>query len=242
MLHHIRSKPWEPLHKKYVCQLVGRSVDLFNKSRPTRPPRSPALSRAAADAAGSRDGALCPRTRAAPLTFVRSSPGRMLKNSVYDMAVPTEVLPRDPPRPARVREALPRSGPALASPLPLPQVPALRLCVWWGSAARPAPQTDGKLVICGDTHGQLADFLWVLKQNGEPSPTNAYLLNGDIADRGENAVEILVRPAQRRSRARWGCVLTRRAWRGAARSSRSCTSCFTQRPFPSTAGTTRTSK
>ncbi|KAJ1485572.1 PP1-like protein serine/threonine phosphatase, partial [Baffinella frigidus] len=51
---------------------------------------------------------------------------------------------------------------------------------------------DGKLVICGDTHGQLADFLWVLKQNGEPSPENGYLLNGDIADRGENAVEILV--------------------------------------------------
>ena len=55
------------------------------------------------------------------------------------------------------------------------------------------PQTeDGKLVICGDTHGQLADFLWVLKQNGEPSPTTGYLLNGDIADRGENASEIII--------------------------------------------------
>mmetsp|Transcript_6032 Transcript_6032/g.14724 ORF Transcript_6032/g.14724 Transcript_6032/m.14724 type:complete len:938 (+) Transcript_6032:50-2863(+) len=97
VLHHIRTKPYELIHRKYVCQLVGRSVDLFNK---------------------------------------------LLKNSVYDMAVP------DTP--------------------------------------------DGKLVICGDTHGQLADFLWVLKQNGEPSPENGYLLNGDIADRGENAVEILV--------------------------------------------------
>ncbi|KAJ1481751.1 PP1-like protein serine/threonine phosphatase, partial [Baffinella frigidus] len=47
-------------------------------------------------------------------------------------------------------------------------------------------------VICGDTHGQLADFLWVLKQNGEPSVQTAYLLNGDIADRGEDAVEIFV--------------------------------------------------
>ena len=45
-------------------------------------------------------------------------------------------------------------------------------------------------MILGDTHGQLADFLWVLKQNGEPSPSNAYLLNGDIADRGEHACEI----------------------------------------------------
>uniref|UniRef100_A0A7S0U557 Serine/threonine-protein phosphatase n=2 Tax=Hemiselmis andersenii TaxID=464988 RepID=A0A7S0U557_HEMAN len=52
--------------------------------------------------------------------------------------------------------------------------------------------SDGKLVICGDTHGQLADFLWVLKQNGEPSPTTGYLLNGDVADRGEDASEILM--------------------------------------------------
>ena len=51
---------------------------------------------------------------------------------------------------------------------------------------------DGKLVICGDTHGQLADFLWVLKQNGEPSETTGYLLNGDVADRGDDASEILV--------------------------------------------------
>jgi protein phosphatase len=51
---------------------------------------------------------------------------------------------------------------------------------------------EGKLVICGDTHGQLADFLWVLKQNGEPSENTAYLLNGDVADRGEDASEILM--------------------------------------------------
>lgn len=54
------------------------------------------------------------------------------------------------------------------------------------------PGPDSKLVICGDTHGQLADFLWVLKQNGEPSPTTAYLLNGDVADRGDDASEILM--------------------------------------------------
>jgi len=51
---------------------------------------------------------------------------------------------------------------------------------------------DGKLVICGDTHGQLADFLWVLKQNGEPDEDTGYLLNGDIADRGDDASEILL--------------------------------------------------
>ena len=32
----------------------------------------------------------------------------------------------------------------------------------------------------------------VLKQNGEPSPSTGYLLNGDIADRGEHACEILI--------------------------------------------------
>ena len=50
----------------------------------------------------------------------------------------------------------------------------------------------GKLIICGDTHGQLADFLWVLKQNGEPGPNTAYLMNGDIADRGDYACEIFI--------------------------------------------------
>ena len=51
---------------------------------------------------------------------------------------------------------------------------------------------DGKLIILGDTHGQLADFLWVLQQNGVPSESTAYLLNGDIADRGQHACEIFI--------------------------------------------------
>ena len=97
VLHHIRTRPAEPLHVKYVMQIVGRSVKLFNET---------------------------------------------LKTSVCDISVPS--------------------------------------C------------DDGKLVILGDTHGQLSDFLWVLKQNGEPSPSTAYLLNGDIADRGEHACEILI--------------------------------------------------
>mmetsp|Transcript_4543 Transcript_4543/g.10913 ORF Transcript_4543/g.10913 Transcript_4543/m.10913 type:complete len:919 (+) Transcript_4543:74-2830(+) len=97
VLHHIRTKPGVVLHRKYLMQLLGQSVGLFNK---------------------------------------------LVKTSVYDMDVP--------------------------------------------------PGSEGKLVICGDTHGQLADFLWVLKQNGEPSVQTAYLLNGDIADRGEDAVEIFV--------------------------------------------------
>jgi serine/threonine-protein phosphatase 5 len=50
----------------------------------------------------------------------------------------------------------------------------------------------GKVVVCGDTHGHLEDFLYVLQQNGEPSSRVSYLLNGDIADRGNFASEILI--------------------------------------------------
>jgi len=51
---------------------------------------------------------------------------------------------------------------------------------------------DGKIIIFGDTHGQLADFLLVLQRHGPPSDKVAYLLNGDIADRGDNSVEIFL--------------------------------------------------
>jgi hypothetical protein len=108
--------------------------------------------------------------------------------------------------------------------------------------------TDGRIVVVGDTHGQLNDFCWILKvahastrsrraataprsrraaqlsaahqtdahaavlrmlpltpsahssrqtpdvprtqAHGPPAPGNVYLVNGDIADRGPNAVEI----------------------------------------------------
>jgi len=51
----------------------------------------------------------------------------------------------------------------------------------------------GRVVVLGDTHGQLLDFLWILMQQGLPSgSTNVYLLNGDVADRGPHAVEILL--------------------------------------------------
>jgi len=45
-------------------------------------------------------------------------------------------------------------------------------------------------VLVGDTHGQLADVLWLLQQHGPPSPMNIYLFNGDICDRGQHAIEI----------------------------------------------------
>eukprot|EP00416_Gambierdiscus_australes_P018079 CAMPEP_0171071238 /NCGR_PEP_ID=MMETSP0766_2-20121228/10208_1 /TAXON_ID=439317 /ORGANISM="Gambierdiscus australes, Strain CAWD 149" /LENGTH=1052 /DNA_ID=CAMNT_0011527771 /DNA_START=39 /DNA_END=3192 /DNA_ORIENTATION=- len=61
---------------------------------------------------------------------------------------------------------------------------------------KPVVHTDtppaGRLTIVGDTHGQLADVLHILNQLGPPSATNRYLINGDIADRGRQAVEIFM--------------------------------------------------
>lgn len=54
----------------------------------------------------------------------------------------------------------------------------------------PPASSAEKLRVCGDTHGQLQDVLWIFDEHGEPSAQNAYLFNGDIADRGRHAVEI----------------------------------------------------
>ena len=50
----------------------------------------------------------------------------------------------------------------------------------------------GRLVVCGDTHAQLQDLMWVLFKNGVPSPSNVYIFNGDICDRGGHAIEIFL--------------------------------------------------
>ena len=51
---------------------------------------------------------------------------------------------------------------------------------------------SGELVIVGDTHGQLSDVLWILTTQGLPGKDRAYVINGDIADRGDHAVEIFI--------------------------------------------------
>jgi len=50
--------------------------------------------------------------------------------------------------------------------------------------------SEPRLVVVGDTHGQLQDVLHIFEERGPPSPSNAYLFNGDIVDRGRYAVEI----------------------------------------------------
>eukprot|EP00440_Ansanella_granifera_P074308 gb/GFBE01080639.1/.p1 GENE.gb/GFBE01080639.1/~~gb/GFBE01080639.1/.p1 ORF type:complete len:916 (+),score=226.76 gb/GFBE01080639.1/:1-2748(+) len=54
------------------------------------------------------------------------------------------------------------------------------------------PGPDGRLIIVGDTHGQLADVLHILYHLGPPTAQNRYLFNGDMVDRGPQGVEILL--------------------------------------------------
>mmetsp|Transcript_60361 Transcript_60361/g.143843 ORF Transcript_60361/g.143843 Transcript_60361/m.143843 type:complete len:888 (-) Transcript_60361:172-2835(-) len=52
------------------------------------------------------------------------------------------------------------------------------------------PSEPGKLVVVGDTHGQLQDVLCIMRQHGPPTSQNVYVFNGDVADRGDKACEI----------------------------------------------------
>ena len=52
--------------------------------------------------------------------------------------------------------------------------------------------SSGRLTVVGDTHGQLEDLLTIFTLNGVPSPTNAYLMNGDFVDRGPRGTEIVL--------------------------------------------------
>lgn len=49
---------------------------------------------------------------------------------------------------------------------------------------------DPRVVVIGDTHGQLTDVLHIMATQGPPSKWVVYLFNGDIVDRGHFAVEI----------------------------------------------------
>jgi len=51
---------------------------------------------------------------------------------------------------------------------------------------------DGKLTVCGDTHGQYYDLNNIFKLNGKPSAENPYLFNGDFVDRGSWGLEVFI--------------------------------------------------
>ena len=52
---------------------------------------------------------------------------------------------------------------------------------------------SGRMVIVGDTHGQLEDLFWIFFKYGRPQPgVNHYFFNGDMVDRGVWGTEILL--------------------------------------------------
>lgn len=49
---------------------------------------------------------------------------------------------------------------------------------------------NAHVTVVGDMHGQLRDLCEIMAFNGPPSPTNKYVFNGDLVDRGENSFEV----------------------------------------------------
>jgi len=61
---------------------------------------------------------------------------------------------------------------------------------------KPVVYTDtpkpGRIIVVGDTHGQLADVCHILYHLGTPTSQNKFLFNGDMVDRGAYGVEVLL--------------------------------------------------
>ncbi|CAE7559605.1 ppt1 [Symbiodinium natans] len=82
-------------------------------------------------------------------------------------------------------------GPVMKLQVPGLQVPgaSAALHVNVTESGSPGPS---RIVVLGDTHGQLADVLWAVSELGIPSEKNVYVVNGDIADRCDWSTEIFM--------------------------------------------------
>ena len=56
----------------------------------------------------------------------------------------------------------------------------------------PSADSNPRITVCGDTHGQFYDVMNIFKINGYPSSLNPYLFNGDFVDRGSFSVEVIL--------------------------------------------------
>eukprot|EP00917_Polyrhabdina_sp_WS-2016_P018987 GHVP01040785.1.p1 GENE.GHVP01040785.1~~GHVP01040785.1.p1 ORF type:complete len:1042 (-),score=191.06 GHVP01040785.1:5234-8359(-) len=56
----------------------------------------------------------------------------------------------------------------------------------------PPKEENARIIVVGDTHGQLNDVAWIFYKFGIPDETTWYIFNGDVSDRGPNAVEIFL--------------------------------------------------
>ncbi|SCW02359.1 LAFE_0F04698g1_1 [Lachancea fermentati] len=53
-------------------------------------------------------------------------------------------------------------------------------------------ETDFKISVCGDTHGQFYDVLNIFKRFGKVNSKHTYLFNGDFVDRGSWSCEVAI--------------------------------------------------
>jgi hypothetical protein len=49
-----------------------------------------------------------------------------------------------------------------------------------------------KVVVVGDLHGQLRDFLTILRMEGFPNERKVFIWNGDFVDRGNHSTQVLL--------------------------------------------------
>jgi len=125
---------------------------------------------------------LGPSSRAFDESRLAAAP---LPASVFDLPVKPSVL-QD--MIGGLREGMvPHAGAALRI---LAAVHAMLRGIPNGHAMRVGP--GERLTVVGDIHGHLDSLFFILQCNGAPSPTNKYVFNGDLVDRGPASVEVVL--------------------------------------------------